>query len=127
MERRAFMRLIGMCVLLLTASCASMTPPYVDLPDPSQSGGVSVTVDRAVRSVFGYVGLRGTVTNETDKLVKSCRITIRSYDEEMEAAPSARAVVEALHPGETRDYLAEFPKPLKLVRTVLAPRLTLTW
>jgi len=104
-----------------------MTPPYVELPPPYQLAGISVTVDRAVRSVFGFVGLRGTVTNETDKLLKNCRITIRSYDQEMEPAPNARTNVEDLYPGETRDYLAEFPKPLKIVRTVLSPRLGLTW
>jgi len=104
-----------------------MTPNYVDLPPVSRSGGIAITVDRAVRAPYGYVGLRGTVTNETDEILKKCRITIRSYNNKMERERPATAVVEDLYPTESRDYYAEFPNPLKLVRTVLKPNLRLTW
>lgn len=107
--------------------CMSMTPNYVDLPVPSRSGGIAVTVDRAVRAPYGYVGLRGTVTNETDEILKQCRIKIRLYNNKMEPERPATAVVDDLYPTETRDYYAEFPSPLKLVRTVLKPSLRLTW
>lgn len=119
--------MLALCGVLSITGCMSMTPNYVDLPAPSRSGGVAITVDRAVRAPYGYVGLRGTVTNETDEIVKQCRITIRLYNNQMERERPAKAVVDDLYPTETRDYYAEFPSPLKLVRTVLKPTLRLTW
>jgi len=104
-----------------------MTPGYVDLPVPSRSGGILITVDRAVRAPYGYVGLRGTVTNETDEVLKRCRIKIRLYNNQMEREPPATAVVDDLYPTESREYYAKFPSPLKLVRTVLKPNMRLTW
>ena len=119
--------LFSLCVLLLLTSCIQMTPTYITLPGPARRDDVTATVNRAVRAPYGYVGFRGAVMNESERVLPECRITIRVFDHEMNPIGRARATVEDLQPGESRDYYAKFSRTLKIVRTVYEPELRLFW
>ena len=126
------MTMIRLCLLatlsmFIATACISMTPSYIDLPEPTEHDGVIVSVDRAMRAPYGYVGFYGTITNTTERELPECRITIRTYDNEMDADGRASAVIEGLQPGEVRDFTAKLSKSLKIVRTVQEPQIRNFW
>lgn len=118
---------LSACALLSLAACISMTPSYIDLPEPTEHDGVVISVDRAMRAPYGYVGFYCTVTNETSQPLPECRVTIRTFDNEMEQDGRATATLQDLGPGEVREFTAKLSKSLKIVRTVKEPDVRLFW
>lgn len=112
---------------LLLASCISTLPTYVDLPPPRETRGVSIEMRDAMRAPYGFVALRGTLTNTTERHLESCKVTLRILDNTMDPSGRAVATVGGVPPGESVEFEAELVKSLKRIHTVLAPEVRPVW
>ena len=119
----------GPCLLLLlfVASCITALPAYVDLPPPSEKRGIAIEMHDALRAPYGFVGLRGTLTNTTEEYLDSCKVTIRILDNAMDPSGRAVATVTEVPPGESVEFTADLVRSLKRIHTVLEPEVRPVW
>ena len=114
-------------LLLLISSCITTLPAYVDLPPAREMRGVEIEMRDALRAPYGFVALRGTRTNTTERHLDSCKVTVRILDKSMEQSGRAVTTVTSVPPGESVEFKADLVRSLKRIHTVLQPEVRPVW
>lgn len=90
-------------------------PPQVSLPAPYSERGVKVVVDSLWKDDYGNVmGISGLATNESDRNLTTCMLSLDVLDTTGTKVSSALASTVGLRAGQSWRFQAVFTNPFSV-------------